>query len=404
MVTMSTRTAHPSPGGLSGDGSVSPSSRPGGGRRRPFPPGVDAGDDCRDERHHFCRAPPGGATRGGPARAGARRRLAESVRRSRAAADQRWSYEASGSSTSSGTSASSTAPRRASAARPVEHLVESEQQGAVRGRAALATVSASTPASAWFPVTWRRARGTKRSSGVSVRTSTVTSPPDAGAFPNSGRRRDARDLPEVGDAGGRQDRALRSRRAGTAGRRRAGHLHPPTSGRCRATRRRADRQGPRIRGARSPSRCAPTPRRSGSCPAPGSTSRTRGPGDALTAGAVRDHNGTLLLGFDEVRDRSAAEAPARRAARGRRPRRRSDEPDAWYDHQLVGLARHLDRQAPSSARSSRVEHLPAQDLLVCGRPDGARRLVPFVAAHRARGRRRRRAGRRRPAGRPARRP
>jgi 16S rRNA processing protein RimM len=27
-----------------------------------------------------------------------------------------------------------------------------------------------------------------------------------------------------------------------------------------------------------------------------------------------------------------------------------------------------------------VEHLPAQDLLVVRRPDGARRMVPFVAA------------------------
>jgi 16S rRNA processing protein RimM len=55
------------------------------------------------------------------------------------------------------------------------------------------------------------------------------------------------------------------------------------------------------------------------------------------------------------------------------------EPDAWYDHQLVGL-RVLDPAGAAIGEVVAVEHPPAQDLLVVRRPDGARRLVPFVTA------------------------
>src|SRR5690606_31264888 len=53
------------------------------------------------------------------------------------------------------------------------------------------------------------------------------------------------------------------------------------------------------------------------------------------------------------------------------------EPDAWYDHQLVGL-RAL-RDGVEVGEVVRVDHLPAQDLLVVKTP--AREvLVPFVSA------------------------
>ena len=54
-----------------------------------------------------------------------------------------------------------------------------------------------------------------------------------------------------------------------------------------------------------------------------------------------------------------------------------DEPDAWYDHQLVGL-RAL-RDGVEVGRVARVDHLPAQDLLAIA-TDGREVLVPFVAA------------------------
>ena len=100
--------------------------------------------------------------------------------------------------------------------------------------------------------------------------------------------------------------------------------------------------------------------------------------DAVTLAGVRDHNGTLLLTFDEVLDRTAAEALRGAVLEADVPDD-VDEPDAWYDHQLVGL-RVLDPAGAELGQVVAVEHPPAQDLLVVRRPDGARRLVPFVTA------------------------
>ena len=100
--------------------------------------------------------------------------------------------------------------------------------------------------------------------------------------------------------------------------------------------------------------------------------------DAVTVATVRDHNGTLLLGFEEVLDRTAAEALRGALLEADVPEE-ADEPDAWYDHQLVGL-RALAPAGGDLGEVVAVAHLPAQDLLVGRRPDGARRMVPFVAA------------------------
>src|SRR5205823_8207343 len=81
----------------------------------------------------------------------------------------------------------------------------------------------------------------------------------------------------------------------------------------------------------------------------------------VTAGQV--HSGRLLLTFEGVADRAAAEA-----LRGTLlqadvdPDRRPDDEDEWYDHQLVGLAAVL----PGGARLGVVRevlHLPGHDLL-----------------------------------------
>ena len=98
----------------------------------------------------------------------------------------------------------------------------------------------------------------------------------------------------------------------------------------------------------------------------------------LTVRTVRDHNGVLLLGFAEVADREAADALRGILLEADVPDDES-EPDAWFDHQLVGLAA-LDPTGRALGEISGVEHSGAQDLLVVRRPDGRERLVPFVTA------------------------
>lgn len=56
------------------------------------------------------------------------------------------------------------------------------------------------------------------------------------------------------------------------------------------------------------------------------------------------------------------------------------EPDAWYDHQLVGLS--VVRDGVPVGKVVRVDHFPAQDLLVVSTLDAEPRevLIPFVRA------------------------
>jgi len=98
----------------------------------------------------------------------------------------------------------------------------------------------------------------------------------------------------------------------------------------------------------------------------------------LTLETVRDHNGTLLLGFAGIRDRNQAEELRGAVLEAELPDV-SDEPDAWYDHELVGLTA-VDPAGAALGEVVAVEHPGAQDLLVVRRPDGIRRLVPFVVA------------------------
>jgi 16S rRNA processing protein RimM len=129
----------------------------------------------------------------------------------------------------------------------------------------------------------------------------------------------------------------------------------------------------------APGRSAAHPRSGGR--ADGRTaSAAAGPGlpARLTINGVRDHNGTLLLTFAEVTDRNRAEV-LRGALLEAEVAEVSDEPDAWYDHELVGLR----VESPDGAvlgEVTDVEHAPAQDLLTVRRPDGQERLVPFVSA------------------------
>jgi 16S rRNA processing protein RimM len=99
----------------------------------------------------------------------------------------------------------------------------------------------------------------------------------------------------------------------------------------------------------------------------------------LVLESVRDHNGVLLLGFEGVGDRTAAEALRGVLLEADVDEADDDEPDAWFDHQLVGLAV-VDPTGRALGEVVAVEHPGAQDRLVVRRPDGAKRLVPFVTA------------------------
>lgn len=111
---------------------------------------------------------------------------------------------------------------------------------------------------------------------------------------------------------------------------------------------------------------------------PGGSGGTGVPGH-LTLSAVRDHNDRLLLAFAEVADRDAAEALRGVLLEAEVPDT-PEEPDAWYDHQLIGLTVY-DPVGRRLGAVVGVEHPPAQDLLVV-RPDagGPPRLVPLVGA------------------------
>lgn len=90
------------------------------------------------------------------------------------------------------------------------------------------------------------------------------------------------------------------------------------------------------------------------------------------------HGQRLVVGFSGVEDRTTAEA-----LRGTelhiqvRSDDRPDDPEEFYDHQLVGLLA-LGDDGRVLGNVTEVLHLPGQDLLVVGRVGGPDALVPFV--------------------------
>lgn len=103
-------------------------------------------------------------------------------------------------------------------------------------------------------------------------------------------------------------------------------------------------------------------------------------GKTVTVREFRWMNSHPVVFFDDVDDRSAAESIVRAILWIDQDESAPAEDDAWFDHQLVGLD--VIRDGESVGRVIRVDHLPAQDLLIV-RPTGASDaevLVPFVAA------------------------
>ena len=99
----------------------------------------------------------------------------------------------------------------------------------------------------------------------------------------------------------------------------------------------------------------------------------------LTVTGSRTHQDRRLITFAEVGDRSAAEA-LRGAllvtdVAGQVP----EDPEEFYDHQLVGLAV-VTLDGTPAGTVAEVVHTGAQDLLVVRRAGREDALVPFVTA------------------------
>ena len=93
---------------------------------------------------------------------------------------------------------------------------------------------------------------------------------------------------------------------------------------------------------------------------------------------LRWYNGHPVAFFAGVDDRTEAETLVKAILWvSQDVRQLPEEEDAWYDHQLVGLSARRDGVEVGTV--ARVDHLPAQDLLVVRTPAGEV-LVPFVSA------------------------
>ncbi|MBU6213896.1 MAG: ribosome maturation factor RimM [Actinomycetales bacterium] len=96
--------------------------------------------------------------------------------------------------------------------------------------------------------------------------------------------------------------------------------------------------------------------------------------------SVRFHQGTPLVAFRGVHDRTGAES-----LRNTLLYIESDldepstDPDEFWDHELIGMTA-LDDSGAVRGRVHDVLHLPGQDLLAVTRDDGSEVLVPFVRA------------------------
>jgi 16S rRNA processing protein RimM len=120
--------------------------------------------------------------------------------------------------------------------------------------------------------------------------------------------------------------------------------------------------------------------------APGARLRAEAPAGAdrrpgtLTVVRTRRHQQRLLVTFEEAEDRTAAEALRGLVLHATLPADATPEdPEEFYDHQLVGLAVH-DLDGSRLGEVVAVAHGAAQDLLTVRTPDGREALVPFVAA------------------------
>lgn len=98
----------------------------------------------------------------------------------------------------------------------------------------------------------------------------------------------------------------------------------------------------------------------------------RGP---LTLRTHRIHNGIHLLGFDEAQDRTAAEGL--RGTEILADATESNEDDAWYAEELIGLEV-VDPEGNALGTVVELHERPVQDLLELRLAGGRIGYVPFV--------------------------
>ena len=98
----------------------------------------------------------------------------------------------------------------------------------------------------------------------------------------------------------------------------------------------------------------------------------------LTIETGRVHSGRLLLRFEGVRDRNAAEALRNTLLIAEvDPEELPEEEDEYYDHQLMDLDV-VTKDGAEVGRIIEISHLPSQDLFIVERPDGSEVMIPFV--------------------------
>lgn len=103
-------------------------------------------------------------------------------------------------------------------------------------------------------------------------------------------------------------------------------------------------------------------------------------GKTVTVREFRWMNSHPVVFFEDIDDRDGAESIVRAILWiDQDDASAPAEEDAWYDHQLVGLD--VVRDGAVVGRVARVDHLPAQDMLIVA-PTGrdGEILVPFVKA------------------------
>lgn len=101
-------------------------------------------------------------------------------------------------------------------------------------------------------------------------------------------------------------------------------------------------------------------------------------GKTVTVSELKWFNSSPVLFLKDVADRTQAESLIKAILLVEQPLDASpQEPDAWYDHQLAGLK--VLRDGVEIGTLLRVEHMPAQDLLVI-KTSETEVLLPFVKA------------------------
>ena len=97
----------------------------------------------------------------------------------------------------------------------------------------------------------------------------------------------------------------------------------------------------------------------------------------ITVREFRWMNASPIIFFEGVDDRTEAETLVRAILWVDQDDSSPEEPDAWYDHQLIGLEAVRGDQV--LGKIARVEHFPSQDLLIVASGENEV-MVPFVAA------------------------